>query len=243
MDTNYSKTFWYTYAGSVLATVWMMLLGVILTTSIPNFLSASGTNLAHQFGGFAFIMFVTILFGQLSINSFNLYGAFMSTVTTVEPFSKMKVTPKVRGIFIAVIAAIGTLVEILGQGHFLSNFIDFILFISYFLIPWTAINLIDFYVLRHGEYSIKDIFDLNGKYGKINKITAISFLVSVIAEIPFMNTSLYVGPASKAMGGADVAWILGLVVPSVLYYVMMKRKMQNDFQGSVAFEDSSTQQI
>jgi NCS1 family nucleobase:cation symporter-1 len=131
----------------------------------------------------------------------------------------------------------------LGQGNFLSHFIDFILFISYFLIPWTAINLIDFYVLRHGEYSIKDIFDLNGKYGKINTITSISYLVSVIAEVPFMNTSLYVGPGAKAMGGADVAWILGLVVPSVLYYVMMKRKIQGESQSSIAFEDSKTSQI
>lgn len=243
VDTNYSKTFWYTYAGTVLGTVWMMLLGVLLTTAIPNYLSASGANLAHQFGSFSLIMFATILFGQLSINSFNLYGAFMSTITTVEPFSKLKVTPKVRMVFVAGIAAIGTLLSILGQGNFLSHFIDFILFISYFLIPWTAINLIDFYVLRHGEYSIKDIFDLNGKYGKINTITSISYLVSVIAEVPFMNTSLYVGPGAKAMGGADVAWILGLVVPSVLYYVMMKRKIQGESQSSIAFEDSKTSQI
>lgn len=243
VDTNYSKTFWYTYAGTVLGTVWMMLLGVLLTTAIPNYLSASGANLAHQFGSFSLIMFATILFGQLSINSFNLYGAFMSTVTTVEPFSKLKVTPKVRMVFVAGIAAIGTLLSILGQGNFLSHFIDFILFISYFLIPWTAINLIDFYVLRHGEYSIKDIFDLNGKYGKFNTITSISYLVSVIAEVPFMNTSLYVGPGAKAMGGADVAWILGLVVPSVLYYVMMKRKIQGESQSSIAFEDSKTSQI
>ena len=240
IDTNYSKTFWYTYAGSILGTVWMMVLGVLLTTALPNFLSNSGTNLANQFGSFAFIMFAVIILGQLSINSFNLYGAFMSTVTTVEPFSKIKVTPKVRMLFVAGISIVGTLLSILGQGNFLSNFIDFILFISYFLIPWTAINLIDFYVLRHGEYSIKDIFDLNGIYGKVNKITSISYLVSVIAEVPFMNTSFYVGPGAKAMGGADVAWILGLVVPSVLYYVMMKRKLKDTSQVPTPFEEIKT---
>ncbi|MED3561863.1 cytosine permease [Bacillus xiapuensis] len=239
IDTNYSKTFWYTYAGTVLGTVWMMVLGVLLTTAIPNFLSNSGTNLANQFGSLAFIMFIVIILGQFSINVFNLYGAFMSTVSTVEPFSKIKVTPKVRGYFVFGIATFGTLLSILGQGNFLSNFINFILFISYFLIPWTAINLVDFYVLRHGEYSIEDIFDLNGKYGKINKITSIAFLVSIIAEIPFMNTTLYVGPAAKAMGGADVAWILGLVVPSVIYYVMMKRKLSKTSVSSVDSETSS----
>ncbi|MGG1674289.1 purine-cytosine permease family protein [Neobacillus sp. NRS-1170] len=244
-DTNYSKTFWYTYAGTILGTVWMMVLGVLLTTAIPNFLSNSGTNLANQFGSFSIIMFVVIILGQLSINAFNLYGAFMSTVTTVEPFSKIKVTPKVRMFFVAGIAVVGTSLSILGQGNFLSNFIDFILFISYFLIPWTAINLIDFYVVRHGEYSIKDIFDLNGKYGKINKITSISYIISVIAEVPFMNTSLYVGPGAKAMGGADVAWILGLVVPSVLYYVLMKRKLKSEetIEAPIPFEDEQLHKI
>ncbi|EKN69307.1 putative purine-cytosine permease [Neobacillus bataviensis LMG 21833] len=240
IDTNYSKTFWYTYAGTILGTVWMMVLGVLLTTAIPNFLSNSGTNLAHQFGSFSFLLFAVIILGQFSINVFNLYGAFMSTISTVEPFSKIKVTPKVRMYFIFGIGTVGTLLAIWGQGNFLSNFINFILFISYFLIPWTAINLIDFYVLRHGEYSIKDIFDLNGKYGKVNKITAISFLVSIIAEVPFMNTSFYVGPGAKAMGGADIAWILGLVVPSVLYYVLMKRKLKGPSQVPIPYEDSKT---
>ncbi|MEY2193734.1 cytosine permease [Neobacillus sp. BF23-41] len=240
IDTNYSKTFWYTYAGTVLGTVWMMVLGVLLTTAIPNFLSNSGTNLANQFGSFSFLLIAVIILGQFSINVFNLYGAFMSTISTVEPFSKIKVTPKVRMFFIFGIGTVGTLLAIWGQGNFLSNFINFILFISYFLIPWTAINLIDFYVLRHGEYSIKDIFDLNGKYGKVNKITAISFLVSIIAEVPFMNTSFYVGPGAKAMGGADIAWILGLVVPSVLYYVMMKRKLKEPSQVPIPYEESKT---
>ncbi|WP_026567640.1 purine-cytosine permease family protein [Bacillus sp. UNC41MFS5] len=238
IDTNYSKTYWYTYAGTVLGTVWMMVLGVLLTTAIPNFLSNAGTNLANQFGSFSFLLIAVIILGQFSINVFNLYGAFMSTISTVEPFSKIKVTPKVRMSFILGIGTVGTFLAILGQGNFLSNFVNFILFISYFLIPWTAINLIDFYVLRHGEYSIKDIFDLNGKYGKVNKITAVSFLISIIAEVPFMNTSFYVGAGAKAMGGADIAWILGLVVPSVLYYVMMKRKLRDADQVSIPYEES-----
>ncbi|MEH7086543.1 cytosine permease [Neobacillus drentensis] len=238
IDTNYSKTYWYTYAGTVLGTVWMMVLGVLLTTAIPNFLSNAGTNLANQFGSFSFLLIAVIILGQFSINVFNLYGAFMSTISTVEPFSKIKVTPKVRMSFILGIGTVGTFLAILGQGNFLSNFVNFILFISYFLIPWTAINLIDFYVLRHGEYSIKDIFDLNGKYGKVNKITAISFLVSIIAEVPFMNTSFYVGAGAKAMGGADIAWILGLVVPSALYYVMMKRKLRDADQVPIPYEES-----
>lgn len=227
-DSSEKATFWYTYAGSVIATVWMMVLGVILVTALPKFLDATGPNLAKLFGGFAILLYIIIILGQLSINSFNLYGAFMSTTTTIEPFLKIKVTPRVRGLFIGSIVCIATIIEILGQGSFISLFKNFILFICYFLIPWTAINLIDFYLLRHGKYSVEDMFDLDGKYGKVNWITMVSYIIAVLVEIPFINTTLYVGPICKALGGADISWILGLIIPCFLYYFPMKRKLSLD---------------
>ena len=225
-DTSQKETFWHTYAGSVIASIWMMTLGVLLTTSVPKFLDAAGPNLSKLFGGFAILLFIIIILGQLSINSFNLYGAFMSTTTTVEPFIKMKVTPKVRALFIAIIVIIATIIEILGQGSFISLFKSFILFICYFLIPWTAINLLDFYFLRHGKYSVKDMFDVNGIYGKVNWITMIAYIVTIIVEIPFVNTTFYVGPLCTALGGADISWLFGLIIPVFLYYLPMKKKLE-----------------
>ncbi|MCD1161613.1 purine-cytosine permease family protein [Peribacillus frigoritolerans] len=239
IDTPPAKTFWYTYTGSVIGTVWMMLLGVLLAVAIPGYLENSGTYLSQLLGNrFVFIMLLAIFLGQLSINVFNLYGSFMSTVSTIEPFTKLKVSPKVRMFFVLGITIIGTLLTIIGKGNFLEYFTNFILLISYFLIPWTAINLVDYYVLRRGEYNIKDMFDLNGQYGKVNWITTFSFLISIIVEIPFINTSIYVGPIAQSLGGADLAWIVGLVVPSLLYYVMMKRKLYRS--PKVSLSESKT---
>lgn len=231
-DTSQKATFWHTYAGSVIASVWMMVLGIFLTASIPKFLDAAGPNLAKLFGGFAILLYVIIILGQISINSFNLYGAFMSTTTTVEPFLKIKVTPKVRALFIGIIVCVATIIEILGQGSFITLFKSFILFISYFLIPWTAINLIDFYLLRHGKYSVEEMFNIDGEYGRLNWITMISYLVAVIVEIPFVNTTFYVGPVCKALNEADISWILGLIIPCLLYYLPMKRKLQESYNNS-----------
>lgn len=33
-----------------------------------------------------------------------------------------------------------------------------------------------------------------------------------------MNSTLYVGPVASWMGGAEVAWVLGLIVAGGLYY-------------------------
>ncbi|MFF2856369.1 purine-cytosine permease family protein [Peribacillus sp. NPDC058002] len=225
VETPPAKTFWYSYSGTVIGAVWMMVLGAVLTIAIPNFLDNTGSNLAALFGNFAILMFVLIVFGQLAINVFNLYGAFMSSITTLEPFFKFRVTPKVRMGFLLCITFLATTLCIVGQGNFLEFFMNFIFFMSYFLIPWTSINLVDYYILRRGEYSVKDIFDLNGKYGKVNWIASFAFVASILAEIPFINASFYVGPVAKALNGADLAWAVGLFLPAAFYYFPMKRKI------------------
>lgn len=222
-DTKTSSTFWYSYGGLVLASLWMMLLGVFLTTAIPGFLDNTGPNLASLYGPFAIVMLISIIFGQFSINVFNLYGAFMSTITTIEPFTRIKVTPKVRAGFMFILMTIATIIQIWGQGSFLAMFGNFISFICYLLIPWTAINLVDYYFVRHGKYSVKDFFDMNGIYGKVNWSAAIAYIVAILCQIPFMNLSFYIGPAAKLLGGADIAWILGIIVPAILYYIPMKK--------------------
>ncbi|CAH0317370.1 hypothetical protein SRABI133_05199 [Peribacillus simplex] len=65
-----------------------------------------------------------------------------------------------------------------------------------------------------------------------------AFLVSILAEIPFINTSFYVGPIAKVFEGADIAWIIGLVVPAVLYYFPMRKKL-NIAENAIKQENES----
>ena len=127
----------------------------------------------------------------------------------------------------AALAIVACIIEIAGQSGFLSLFKNFILFLCYFLVPWTAINLLDFYFLRHGKYSTDDMFDDKGIYGRFNWITLIAYVVAILVQIPFMNTDpFYVGPLCNALGGADISWVFGLIIPVFLYYLPMKRKLR-----------------
>lgn len=108
----------------------------------------------------------------------------------------------------------------LALDDFLQFFLNFIFFMSYFLIPWTAINLVDYYALRKGVYRITDIFDPAGIYGRVNWTAIAVFLCTIALEIPFMNTSMYVGPVATSLQGVDLAWALAccalraLITPS-----------------------------
>ena len=224
-DTPMSKVFWYSYAGTVSGGAWMMILGAILSVAIPDFASNVGSQVAGLFGAAAVLLFAFIVYGQVSINVFNLYGAFMSTITVIEPFSRLRVTPRVRGLFMLIISLIATALCTISQDDFIAFFLNFIFFMSYFLIPWTAINLVDYYCLRKGEYKLEDIFDMNGIYGRVNYIACASFVAAILLEIPFMNTTLYVGPVATALDGVDLAWVVGLVVPALSYYLLMRARM------------------
>jgi NCS1 family nucleobase:cation symporter-1 len=161
-----------------------------------------------------------IIGGIVAANVLNLYGMFMSSTTTVTALRRMQVNRGARTIFVLVAAVVGTVLAIAATSNFLDNFENFILFLAYFLIPWTAINLTDFYFVRKERYDIGSIFRPDGIYGRVDWRTMIAYLVAIGVEIPFMSTTFYTGPMVSHLGGGDISWILGLIVATVLYYVL-----------------------
>ena len=82
----------------------------------------------------------------------------------------------------------------------------------YLFTPWTAINLVDFYWVRKGHYSVREIFNPHGMYGRWNWRGLLAYGVGFAAMIPFFSAGLYVGPVAAALGGADIAMLVGLPV-------------------------------
>lgn len=225
-DTSMKLSFWYTYLGSVSGSIWMMILGAYITFVAPK----QSTNIVQYLGQLSgphlnVLTYLLIMCGVLAINTLNVYGGFMSVVTTVTAIRPWRPTVRTRIVGTLLFAAVGTGIAIWGQGNFLDNYSKFLTLLLYFLTPWTAINLVDFYLLRHGTYVVQDIFNPDGRYGRINWIAITAYIVSILVQFPFMNTQIYTGFISKAMGGADIAWIVGLVVAALLYYVPMKKRL------------------
>lgn len=180
------KTFGYTYAGSVLSTVWMMSLGILLFIAIPDFAENQTYYFAHLFGDFfALPMYIIMILGIIGINVLNLYGAFMSVVTNVSSFTNIKSNKQTRLWIVLGTAALATFLGIMGQSSLMTFIEIFARFIIYVMIPWSTINLIDYYLVRHGKYYTEDFFKgKEGKYGQFNWIGIGALLVSIIIEIP-----------------------------------------------------------
>ncbi len=225
--TSISVPFWWTYAGSVISSIWMMAFGSIaVAVASSRFNSNSVSFIVGQAGsGLAGIFYFLVILGIIAANVLNLYGIFLTTTTTINAPQRLRTGLRGRLIFVLVAAIIGTTVAVLGQGNFITNYTNFLLLLLYFIIPWSAINLVDFYLLRHEQYDINSIFDPNGMYGRVNWWAILAYVVAILLELPFVNSTLYTGPLVAFLGGADIAWIIGLVVAAVLYYVLMRPRI------------------
>jgi purine-cytosine permease-like protein len=110
-----------------------------------------------------------------------------------------------------------SLIALASNENFAEKFGEFLAVLLYLFTPWTAINLVDFYMVRKGHYSIREIFNPRGMYGKWNWRGLIAYFVGFVVMIPFFSTGLYMGSIARALGGADIAMLVGLPVAGIVY--------------------------
>lgn len=221
-NTKTSHTFWTTYLGACLGAIWMMILGCFLAVAVPEFADNQMAGVASVFP-WPTLFLVIAFFLMLISATMNIYGLFMSITTIVEPFGKFEFNTKAR---VGIIAAATLLVCIIGSfagDNFWGFYGAFLSIILYFLIPWTSINLVDFYFIKHGQYDVEAMYDVNGQYGKWNKSTLAIYFLTVLIEIPFVSQTFYVGPIAELLGGGEIAWIVGGIFAAVVYYLANKK--------------------
>ena len=83
--------------------------------------------------------------------------------------------------------------------------------------PWSAINLVDYYLVKHGRYDVQSFFKPDGIYGGFQWWACLCNVITLAVQVPFLDQLFYVGPLVKPLGGADISWIVGFGVASLLY--------------------------
>jgi NCS1 family nucleobase:cation symporter-1 len=228
------STFWFSYWGVVLGTVIPMIIGVVvgLASANPDQISA----IAHLTVGAGWLIMLVFALGIIDTNSINLYGGMLCSITVGQTFNYRWLPRATTRVVVSIaIVAVSLLGALAFQSTFLTSYVNFILFLLYVLIPWTAINLVDFYLIRHGNYDVASFFDPSGGiYGRVNWSTLIIYLIGVGVQIPFVNTTLYEGPVAKSLNGADISWIVGLAVTIPLYYFVARSRVSRELPTTVA---------
>ncbi|MHA6194587.1 purine-cytosine permease family protein [Pseudomonas wadenswilerensis] len=219
-----AATFWTTYLGSALGSSLSFAFGAVAVLAVPAGMdSMDAVKLAT--GAIGPLMLVLFLLSVISHNALNLYGAVLSLITLVQTFAYRWIpTAKSRAVLSLVVLLGCCVVAVGASADFIGHFVDMVLVLLVVLVPWTAINLIDFYVIHKGDYDIASIFKVDGGiYGRYNPQALLAYAIGIVVQIPFMNTPLYVGPVSAHIDGADLSWLVGLLVTSPLYWWLATR--------------------
>ena len=224
-----SASFWWTYLGAMIGGAWTMLVGTVAAALYPNMeLARALRSVADEMiPGFGKPLLLCFVIGLVTITSLNFYGAsltLLSVMDSIKP-SRATLTKRLTTLLLAAIAA--TVIANASSQDFVEQFGAFLAVLLYLFTPWTAINLVDFYWVRKGHYSVREIFNPHGLYGRWNWRGLLAYGVGFVAMIPFFSTPLYSGAIATALGGADIAMLVGLPV-SALVYVVACRSLNTD---------------
>ncbi len=224
-----SSSFWTTYWGTVVGATIFMVLGA-LVGSYSSDADTIGAIARLTVGVTGFIMLAFVL-GTIDAGMINIYTPMLSVVTIVQTFraSWMPQAPA-RILISAVLLTTSVFIALFGQDSFLTNFTSFILALLYLYAPWTAINLVDYYLINEGDYDVASILRADGGiYGKFRPIGFTCYILGIVIQIPFMVifpmgnlTDGYTGVVATALGGADIAWLVGIGVTAPVYYLWQK---------------------
>ncbi|EPD63207.1 MULTISPECIES: purine-cytosine permease family protein [Streptomyces] len=220
------KTFYWTYFGSALGGIWLMVLGSLLAAwAGKDFDTIESINAAGDkvFSGFGAIVLLFAVLGLVSVTALNMYGGSLTLISAIDSIKRVRPTLGVRLVTIGLTAALSLVGALAATSNFLENFNNFLLLVLYLFIPWTAVNLMDYYVVRRGHYAIAEIFNPRGIYGRWGWHGIIAYAVGFVVMIPFFSVgTLYTGPIADALDGADISLFIGLPVSAGLYWLLTR---------------------
>jgi nucleobase:cation symporter-1, NCS1 family len=220
-------TFWWTYLGMSLSGIWMFWLGAIaaapIASQVPGTVDAIRSTGDALFGGWGAIVLICAVPALIMILAMNMYGGSLVLITIIDSVKKIKPTlaHRVIGILItAVVAFVGSVYSD-SNANFLTYYNNLLVILLYLFSPWTAINLVDYYVVRRGHYAIKEIFKPDGMYGRWGWRGLVAYIVGFGASAPFWVVgSWYVGPVARMLSNSDISFFVGLGLSGVIYLVL-----------------------
>ena len=224
--TSFRTVIATTYAGAAVSLIWLSALGAWMAAALGvsdglQGISVTGNNIVNGLGS---VLAVVASVALVATMGEVLYSGSLTLLTTVSSLRSREHTPTATGRALAA-AALGVLSAVVGvllvdRGQ--TAISDLILIVFYVLVPWSAINLIDYFFIRRGRYAITHLFTPDGVYGAWSRRGLIAYAAGLAAVVPFVQLSFWRGFLVDAVAGVDVSYIAGLIVAAVVYYLLAR---------------------
>ncbi len=217
------------FFGAIGSPVWLIPLGAWFAINLGATDPIAGLYDAGQavFGGLGAALVIVSVGALVATMGLNAYSAMLTVVTGSDSLRPTPLSARLRVVVITVLALVWLVLGLNLEDSVGALFTSLTLML-YLLTPWTAVNLTDYFFVRRGHYAITHLFRPDGVYHRWSRNGLVAYAVGFVAMIPFMVLEFgerlsFTGFLATAMGGIDLAFVVGLAVSSLLYVVLMRR--------------------
>ena len=216
--TSKRRILTFTLVGGAASSFLVEVLGAIVGSITPAQSEVSyfgGLNSAAGiFGGLAM---VTLILGAFAADALNLYTNSLSALVLGVRTSRWKT--------VAVGAVVGFVIAVAVGERFEPFYESFLLLLSYWIMPWLAIVIVDFYILK------RTTVDSAANPRNWDPGALAVYVVSVLASVPFMVPPISIGYPVGALvgwfGGADFSYFVSFVLAMVLILVVRRSQAKH----------------
>jgi NCS1 family nucleobase:cation symporter-1 len=206
-STSRKPVFWYSLGGIVLGYICIQAIGIAGAKALGAETAVGVRDIMG--GGFlGALALVVIALASVGSNVMNDYSGSLALQTV-----GVRVRRPISALVVTVIAFF--LILWMHGGDTSSRFQNVLLFVGYWIPAFVAIVTIDWYYRARGRHTINPARESTVRADAI--VALIAFVVAFGAAVPFMDTSIIVGPVAKAWDGADVAYFVNFGVAAIIY--------------------------
>ena len=231
-DTPVGPVMSSVFFGAAASPIWLIAIGAWLSSRLAATDPLEGLyTLGNQvFSGFGLAFVLVAVVPLVAAMGLNQYSAMLGLLTGVDSVRPVEISRRTRVVSLVVLGIVVFVFGVVLLSTVTSVVMAVLQLTAYLLVPWSAVNLIDFYFVRRGTYAITDLFLAGGVYGLWSWRGLASYMLGLASMVPFVALSFYSGPIATALNGVDIAVFVGLLVTSAAYFPLMRAA---DLSGEV----------
>jgi len=206
-DSSRARVFGFTFAGVVLAYIFIQGIGVAAGEVVSD-QTAEGVRSVMGGGLLGGLALLIIALASIGSGVMNDYSGSLALQTI-----GVRVRRPVSAVIVTLLAF--PLILWMNSADTATRFQDVLLLVSYWIPAFVSIVVIDWLLRIRGRATIDPAVEPTDRRDAVAAV--IVFVLSYAAAIPFMHTSLIEGPIARAWHGADIAYFVNLLVAALLY--------------------------
>jgi NCS1 nucleoside transporter family len=216
-----ASVFWYSYVGMFVPTVWLAILGATIASVTQD--TDPAKMVSAVFGGVTSILvLLMVLHGPIATNILNVYSAALAALSMGIRLSRTALA------LIVGIAGYLVTVYFIFAPSFAKAFDNWMIGLLLWMSPWAGVVMADFFIKRRSRIDVAELYRSpeTSAYGDINWGGIIAFLAGLVAGWSVQDglVPALQGPISTGLlGGADLSWLVGIVVAGGLCLVLGRR--------------------